>query len=110
MRQSCFEICETVNAGEALESVSDDIFTEMRQLSFETCETVNAAGNRYLDVCVFCREIVSYYLIFLSYFCEFRNGKYYEKTDIWSLGITLYDLYFGFPPYGKIDELDLALM
>ena len=49
----------------------------------------------------------------LIYYMRLRNYKelkYDEKTDIWSLGITLYDLYFGFPPYGKIDELDLALM
>ena len=30
-----------------------------------------------------------------------KNIKYDEKIDLWSLGITLYHLYFGFPPYGS---------
>ena len=29
-----------------------------------------------------------------------QNLDYDEKVDMWSLGITLYQLYFGFPPYG----------
>ena len=29
-----------------------------------------------------------------------KNIKYNEKCDMWSLGVTLYHLYFGFSPYG----------
>ena len=30
-----------------------------------------------------------------------KNFKYDEKCDLWSLGITLFELYFGFLPYGE---------
>ena len=36
-----------------------------------------------------------------------KKLKYDEKIDMWSLGITLYHLYFGFPPYGKEYDLDI---
>ena len=36
-----------------------------------------------------------------------KKKKYNEKTDLWSLGITLYYLYFGFTPYGNEYNLDL---
>ena len=36
-----------------------------------------------------------------------NNIDYNEKIDMWSLGITLYQLYFGFPPYGMEYDLDL---
>ena len=36
-----------------------------------------------------------------------KNIKYDEKIDLWSLGITLYHLYFGHSPYGSDYNLDL---
>ena len=35
-----------------------------------------------------------------------KKQQYNEKTDLWSLGITLYYLYFGFTPYGIEYDLD----
>ena len=35
-----------------------------------------------------------------------KNLKYDEKIDIWSLGITLYHLYFGFTPYTTEYDLE----
>ena len=29
-----------------------------------------------------------------------QNMKYDEKCDLWSVGITLFELYFGISPYG----------
>ena len=37
----------------------------------------------------------------------FKNIKYNEKIDLWSLGITLYFLYFGVSPYGYNVNLNL---
>ena len=44
----------------------------------------------------------------LLYICPeiIKNIKYNEKCDIWSLGITLYHLYFGFSPYGLGYDFD----
>ena len=36
-----------------------------------------------------------------------ENNQYDEKCDMWSLGITLYQLYFGFTPYGEEFDIDL---
>ena len=36
-----------------------------------------------------------------------ENNEYDEKCDMWSLGITLYQLYFGITPYGIEYDLDL---
>ena len=35
-----------------------------------------------------------------------KNEKYNEKCDMWSLGITLYQLYFGITPYSLNYDLD----
>ena len=37
----------------------------------------------------------------------FKNLKYSEKVDLWSLGITLYYIYFGMSPYGLNVNLNL---
>ena len=37
-----------------------------------------------------------------------KNLEYNEKCDMWSLGITLYHLYFGYTPYG--DQYDFNLI
>ena len=37
----------------------------------------------------------------------FKNIKYSEKIDLWSLGITLYYIYFGMSPYGYNVNLNL---
>ena len=34
-----------------------------------------------------------------------KDLKYDEKIDLWSLGITLFELYFGFLPYGYDDNI-----
>jgi len=36
-----------------------------------------------------------------------KNLEYDEKCDLWSLGITLYELYFGFSPYGKSVSINI---
>ena len=36
-----------------------------------------------------------------------KNLEYDEKCDLWSLGITLYELYFGFSPYGKYVSINI---
>ena len=36
-----------------------------------------------------------------------KNTKYSEKVDLWSLGISLYYLYFGITPYGNNVNLNL---
>jgi serine/threonine protein kinase len=34
-----------------------------------------------------------------------KNIKYNEKCDLWSLGVTLYELYYNYTPYGiNVDE------
>ena len=35
-----------------------------------------------------------------------KNLKYNEQCDMWSLGITLYHIYFGFSPYGLDYDLE----
>ena len=35
-----------------------------------------------------------------------NNSNYDEKSDLWSLGITLYELYFGCFPYGQNASID----
>ena len=35
-----------------------------------------------------------------------KNSNYDEKSDLWSLGITLYELYFGCFPYGQNASFD----
>ena len=37
----------------------------------------------------------------------FKNIKYNEKVDLWSLGISLYYLYFGISPYGYNVNINL---
>ena len=37
----------------------------------------------------------------------FKNINYDEKIDLWSLGITLYQIYMGYSPYGNNINLNL---
>ena len=33
--------------------------------------------------------------------------EYNEKSDLWSLGITLFEIFFGYPPYGPNPEMNV---
>ena len=34
-----------------------------------------------------------------------KDLEYDEKIDLWSLGVTLFELYFGISPYGQTDDI-----
>ena len=40
---------------------------------------------------------------------QLKNLEYDDKCDIWSLGITLFELYYGFPPYAPITNDNIIL-
>ena len=39
---------------------------------------------------------------------EVINGKYNEKCDIWSIGIILYIMLCGYPPFNGVNDFEIA--
>ena len=40
---------------------------------------------------------------------QLKNLEYDDKCDIWSLGVTLFELYYGYPPYAPITNSNVIL-
>ena len=79
-----------------------DIYSEPKLIDFGLANKYDTTHIKYLNARYIVRRLKTFVGTPLYLPPEVIDGEYDEKCDVWSLGVMLFSLLCGYPPfYGK---------